>query len=145
RLPARLRLRRSDARPRHRRHPRRAGPDTITPGLPSRRRPGRTQRPVRAGARRPREMMDQAHGLQPLGFQSLTMTTEAAIPTTARDDLAASCAERGRRARAAERLLRVATGKQKNDWLLHSADTLEAATDSILQANALDLAAAAAN
>ena len=58
-------------------------------------------------------------------------------------DLQAYCIDLGRRARAAERLLRVATGAQKNDWLLRSAAALEDATADVLDANARDLAAAA--
>src|SRR2546423_9266938 len=60
------------------------------------------------------------------------------------DDLQGSCAEMGRRARAAERLLRTATGAQKNDWLLRSAAALESRTDEVLEANARDLTAAEA-
>ena len=49
-----------------------------------------------------------------------------------------------RLARSAERLLRTATGAQKNDWLLRSAAALESHPDAILDANARDLAAAEA-
>ncbi|MBI1917629.1 MAG: glutamate-5-semialdehyde dehydrogenase [Planctomycetes bacterium] len=59
-------------------------------------------------------------------------------------DLEAYCAELGRRARSAERLLRTATGAQKNNWLLHSAAALESRTDEVLEANARDLTAAKA-
>jgi glutamate-5-semialdehyde dehydrogenase len=65
------------------------------------------------------------------------MSSERVTP-----DLPAYCAELGRRARAAERLLRVAAGQQKNDWLLRSARALEARTDEILAANSQDLGTA---
>src|SRR5262249_28012585 len=61
-----------------------------------------------------------------------------------RDDLRGYCADLGRRARVAERLLRTATGAQKNDWLLRSAAALESRTDEVLEANSRDLAAAEA-
>src|SRR5262245_38913056 len=61
-----------------------------------------------------------------------------------RHDLQDYCADLGHRARSAERLLRIATGAQKNDWLLRSATALESHTGEVLQANARDLAAAEA-
>jgi len=71
------------------------------------------------------------------------MTTEPVF-SPSRDDLQTYCAELGRRARSAERLLRTATGACKNDWLLRSAAALESHTDEVLQANARDLTAAEA-
>jgi glutamate-5-semialdehyde dehydrogenase len=49
----------------------------------------------------------------------------------------------GRRAREASRSLATATGARKNGWLLRSAEALHQRAEEILQANALDLAAAA--
>lgn len=54
------------------------------------------------------------------------------------------CVELGRRARQAERLLRAATGAQKNAWLLNSADSLRKRRDEILAANARDMESARA-
>jgi glutamate-5-semialdehyde dehydrogenase len=56
-------------------------------------------------------------------------------------DLQAYCAELGRRARVAEKALRIATGGQKNAWLLASAAALEVRTDAILAANSRDMEA----
>ncbi len=64
---------------------------------------------------------------------------------TTHEDLPAYCRELGRRARAAERRLRTATGAQKDAWLLGSATALESRTDELLSANARDLEAAEAN
>ncbi len=60
-------------------------------------------------------------------------------------DLAASCAALGRRARAAARELATVTTARKNAWLLAGAAALEAGTDTLLAANAKDLAAAEEN
>lgn len=65
------------------------------------------------------------------------MSTTVALP-----DLSAYCDDLGRRARAASRLLATASGARKDQWLLRSAEALVARTDEVLQANALDLAAA---
>src|SRR5262245_53207703 len=65
--------------------------------------------------------------------------------STPHEDLPAYCRELGRRARAAERLLRTATGAQKDAWLLASAAALESRADELLAANARDLEAAEAN
>src|SRR4051794_7711715 len=46
------------------------------------------------------------------------------------------------RARSAARALTFCRGQQKNDWLGHTATTLEKRQDEILQANAEDVAAA---
>jgi glutamate-5-semialdehyde dehydrogenase len=54
-------------------------------------------------------------------------------------DLYAYCLDLGRRARAAERGLRSATGAQKNRWLELSADALLRRRDAILEANARDV------
>src|SRR5262245_35202077 len=59
-------------------------------------------------------------------------------------DLQAYCAELGRRARAAEKALRTATGGQKNAWLLASAAAMEERTEELLRANARDVEAAGA-
>jgi glutamate-5-semialdehyde dehydrogenase len=66
----------------------------------------------------------------------------AGIVTT---DLAADCADLGRRAKAASRLLATVRTAQKDAWLRHAADTLSTGTDAILAANARDLAAAEEN
>jgi glutamate-5-semialdehyde dehydrogenase len=60
-------------------------------------------------------------------------------------DLAATCAELARRAKAASRLLATATTAQKDAWLRHAADALTANAESIVAANARDLAAAEEN
>jgi glutamate-5-semialdehyde dehydrogenase len=52
------------------------------------------------------------------------------------------CAELGRRARAASRLLSTVPETVKNDWLTRAADMLENASDAIIAANATDKAAA---
>jgi glutamate-5-semialdehyde dehydrogenase len=57
-------------------------------------------------------------------------------------DLARSCADIARRARAAAEQLATLTGAQKNGWLRQSAALLRSSHESILAANALDLAAA---
>jgi glutamate-5-semialdehyde dehydrogenase len=57
-------------------------------------------------------------------------------------DLAAYCDDLGRRARAAARALATATGAQKNQWLLASAQALVTRTEEVLQANCADLASA---
>jgi len=57
-------------------------------------------------------------------------------------DLAAYCLDLGRRARAAARVLAVATGTQKNTWLLRAAEALESFPSELLQANAADVDAA---
>jgi glutamate-5-semialdehyde dehydrogenase len=66
----------------------------------------------------------------------------ASVSTT---DLAAECAELGRRAKAASRVLATATGVQKDSWLRHAAAGLILGTEAILAANARDLAAAEEN
>jgi glutamate-5-semialdehyde dehydrogenase len=71
------------------------------------------------------------------------MSTENVFPSS-ESDLGAYCTDLGRRARAAERRLRLVRGAQKNDWLIRSALALEAATEELLAANARDLAAAEA-
>jgi glutamate-5-semialdehyde dehydrogenase len=57
-------------------------------------------------------------------------------------DLSAYCEDLSRRARAAARLLAVASGARKNQWLRASAAALEGRANEILQANARDVAAA---
>jgi glutamate-5-semialdehyde dehydrogenase len=57
------------------------------------------------------------------------------------DDLQSYCVELGRRARIAEHALRLATGQQKNAWLLNCAASLEAHAEAILAANARDMEA----
>lgn len=57
-------------------------------------------------------------------------------------DINVYCQRTARAARAASRELSVLDAQVKNDWLVASADALQAATDQIMQANALDLAAA---
>jgi len=63
-------------------------------------------------------------------------------PTTAPVNLGAYCDDLGRRARQAERLLRLASGAQKNDWLFNSADWIVQRQDLILAANQKDMTAA---
>jgi glutamate-5-semialdehyde dehydrogenase len=60
-------------------------------------------------------------------------------------DLPAYCQELGRRARAAARVLGTAAGNRKNRWLLAAAADLENRSASLLEANALDVRAAADN
>jgi glutamate-5-semialdehyde dehydrogenase len=57
-------------------------------------------------------------------------------------DLAAYCADLGRRARAASRLLATASGAAKNAWLLRAANAVEQRRAEILTANERDLAGA---
>src|SRR5262245_10854944 len=57
-------------------------------------------------------------------------------------DLSEYCADLGRQARAASRLLASVTGGQKNAWLLRAADALDAQLAAVLQANARDIEAA---
>ncbi len=59
-------------------------------------------------------------------------------------DLEAYCADLRACARAASRLLASASGARKDRWLKTAADTLEARTDQLLQANARDIAASTA-
>jgi glutamate-5-semialdehyde dehydrogenase len=59
-------------------------------------------------------------------------------------DLHAYCHDLGRKARAASRTLATAPGRQKNDWLLRSADALEAHAADLIAVNARDLGHAAA-
>ncbi len=68
----------------------------------------------------------------------------ATIPMTAlaSSDLQSQCLEMARRAKVASRVLAVLPGALKDAWLLECAKAIEAATDEILQANSLDLAAA---
>jgi glutamate-5-semialdehyde dehydrogenase len=54
----------------------------------------------------------------------------------------ALCRTLGAQARAAARRLALAPGRAKNDWLTRAADALRAQTPRILEANALDVAAA---
>src|SRR5437870_579355 len=56
-------------------------------------------------------------------------------------DLQAYCVELGRRARSAEKALRLATGQQKNNWLLNCARSLESQSDAIIAANNRDMEA----
>lgn len=57
-------------------------------------------------------------------------------------DLLATCRDLAERARAASRGLAIARGTSKNAWLTRSAASLRRRTDDILEANALDIAAA---
>jgi glutamate-5-semialdehyde dehydrogenase len=57
-------------------------------------------------------------------------------------DLAAYCAELGRRARAASRILATVSGACKNAWLHRTADALKQRRDEILLANEKDIAGA---
>src|SRR5438094_871273 len=57
------------------------------------------------------------------------------------DDLHAYCSALGRRARSAEKALRLATGQQKNAWLLACAGAIETRTQEILLANSHDMEA----
>src|SRR5438132_3502275 len=59
-------------------------------------------------------------------------------------DLDAYCTDLARRAREAARALATATGERKNGWLQKAADALEKRIPQILEANARDLAGAAA-
>ncbi len=61
------------------------------------------------------------------------------ILASANTDLNSYCVDLGRRARAAERALRLVSGAQKNDWLLRCARRLETQPDEILRANARDV------
>ena len=56
-------------------------------------------------------------------------------------DLAAYCADLGRRARAASRALALAAGAVKDRWLLHAAGAIEERRADLLAANEQDLAA----
>jgi len=60
-------------------------------------------------------------------------------------DLAANCADLGRRAKAASRILATVTTAQKDAWLLHAVARLIDGKNVILAANARDLAAAEEN
>jgi glutamate-5-semialdehyde dehydrogenase len=60
-------------------------------------------------------------------------------------ELSAYCADLGRRARAAARLLATAPGRRKDRWLESAAKALEERTPETLDANAKDVAAAQAN
>src|SRR5205823_8017279 len=66
-------------------------------------------------------------------------------PSALTTDLAANCADLGRRAKAASRLLATVSTAQKDAWLRHAADGLGRGTEAILAANARDLAAAEQN
>ena len=57
-------------------------------------------------------------------------------------DVAPLCRDLAERAKAASRALAVARTAAKNDWLKRGADALRANADEILEANALDVAAA---
>src|SRR5262249_39721984 len=57
-------------------------------------------------------------------------------------DLLTCCEDLGRRARAASRLLAIATGERKNAWLLRAAAALDGCPVLVLQANAKDIEAA---
>jgi glutamate-5-semialdehyde dehydrogenase len=57
-------------------------------------------------------------------------------------DLAAYCADLGRRARAASRFLATAHGDRKDRWLFQTAAALETRAAEILEANARDVAGA---
>ncbi len=57
-------------------------------------------------------------------------------------DLPAYCLDLARRARAASRLLAAASGANKNNWLLDTAEELEQRGEEVLAANEKDLAAA---
>ena len=57
-------------------------------------------------------------------------------------DLRAYCEDVAKKAKAASAQLAVVTGKQKNDWLRKSAAVLREQTETILAANAKDVAAA---
>jgi glutamate-5-semialdehyde dehydrogenase len=58
-------------------------------------------------------------------------------------ELSDYCQKLARRARAASRLLATASGAQKNDWLLGTAEVLEVRGDEVLAANEQDVADAA--
>lgn len=58
------------------------------------------------------------------------------------NDLQTYCRDVAQRSKAASRTLAMLSSEVKNQWLLASADALEANTDSILSANALDIEAA---
>ena len=58
------------------------------------------------------------------------------------DDLRTYCVKLGKQARAAEKMLRLATGQQKNAWLLACAGAIEARSDAVLHANSRDVEAA---
>jgi glutamate-5-semialdehyde dehydrogenase len=57
-------------------------------------------------------------------------------------DVSSYCEEVARRARAASRLVALARGAQKNDWLEHGAAALVERSDEILEANRQDVALA---
>ena len=57
-------------------------------------------------------------------------------------NLPAYCEDIARRAKAASRLLATVLGRQKDRWLLETAQALEARTPEILDANRRDIAAA---
>src|SRR5205085_10453382 len=59
-------------------------------------------------------------------------------------DIDAYCTDLACRARQAARVLATVTGARKNQWLKISADALEARTPEIIEANARDIAGAAA-
>src|SRR5947208_3954571 len=61
---------------------------------------------------------------------------------TPESDLVSYCADLGRRARAAARVLASARGEDKNAWLLRSATSLEKNREAILEANRTDIEAA---
>jgi glutamate-5-semialdehyde dehydrogenase len=69
----------------------------------------------------------------------MTAVASSAITSA---DLSAYCLALAQRARAASRLLAVANGAQKNDWLLGTIEVLEQRSDEVLSANEKDLAAA---
>jgi glutamate-5-semialdehyde dehydrogenase len=67
----------------------------------------------------------------------MSQATEAA--TTSPTDLRAECRALADRARAAARVLAVASGGQKNDWLCAAAEALKARAGEVLDANARDV------
>jgi glutamate-5-semialdehyde dehydrogenase len=73
-------------------------------------------------------------------MQTITPPSE---PSTG-DQLTGQCLDLARQARAAARSLATASGGQKNDWLTSVATALVERSESILDANALDVKAAAA-
>ena len=62
--------------------------------------------------------------------------------TEAADPLLRECSAMADRAKAASRLLAVASGSAKNGWLVASADAILGRSDEVLSANALDVEAA---
>lgn len=64
------------------------------------------------------------------------------LPSIAPADLSDYCELLARQARAASRLLAATRGADKNQWLQHTASSLELHTDDLMEANQVDLAMA---